>query len=81
MFTYKGKTYDTSHDSIVTRHGGPFDRGSADSYYSRGFTPHFYCGATGTSTRIEEADMSPMELEQYAAGYAYNEEMGYKKEW
>ena len=81
MFTYKGKKYDTSLKSINTRHGGPFDRGGADSYYHRGFTPHFYCGATGTSTRIEQADMSPMELEQYEAGYMYNEEMGYKKEW
>ena len=31
---YKGKTYDD-------RHGGPFDRGSADSYYGRPFKPLF----------------------------------------
>ena len=23
-------------------HGGPYDRGSADSYYGRGRDPHYY---------------------------------------
>lgn len=81
MFTYKGRSYDTSPDSSDARHGGPFDRGSADSYYGRMFAPHFYSGATGSSPLIEKVDMSSTELEAYAAGYAYNEEMGYKKEW
>ena len=29
-----------------TRHGGAFDRGSADSYYHRSPNPHYYEGAT-----------------------------------
>ena len=27
------------------RHGGPYDRGSADAYYRRDFDPHYYEGA------------------------------------
>jgi len=38
---YKGQVYDS-------RHGGPFDRGSADSWYSRPFNPH-YGGVGGDS--------------------------------
>ena len=29
------------HIQIDTRHGGPYDRGSADSYYRRPRNPHF----------------------------------------
>ena len=34
------------------RHGGPYDRGSADAYYHRPYNPHFYAGATYSSPRI-----------------------------
>lgn len=71
---YEGKEYDD-------RHGGPWDRGAADSYYRRGFNPHFFYGATYQSPRLEESDMSQLELEAYQAGYDYNEELGYYKEW
>lgn len=37
---------------IYTRHGGPFDRGSADYYYGRDFDPHYYIGDTGNSSRV-----------------------------
>ena len=63
------------------RHGGPFDRGAADSWYSRGIQPHYYVGATGQSTRLEEVDMSEKEVADYMAGYAYNEQFGDKKDW
>jgi hypothetical protein len=63
------------------RHGGPWDRGSADSYYGRGRTPHYYLGDTGQSLRIEEKDMSAEQVEAYQAGYDYNEDFGGKKEW
>ena len=46
-----------------TRHGGPFDRGSADSYYNRGECPHYYEGDTGTSRRMTEEDMTEEEVE------------------
>jgi hypothetical protein len=64
-----------------TRHGGPFDRGSADSYYGRPRSPHFYLEDTAQSPRVEEADMSAEEIEAYYAGYDDNELSGNKKEW
>jgi hypothetical protein len=64
-----------------TRHGGPFDRGSADSYYNRGECPHYYEGDTGTSRRMTEEDMTEEEVEAYYAGYNENERLGDKKEW
>jgi len=63
------------------RHGGPFDRGSADSYYGRGLNPHYYKGATYQSDSVEMADMTAEEIEAYYAGYDDNEESGNKKEW
>lgn len=63
------------------RHGGPYDRGSADSYYGRGIDPHYYVGSTYQSDRIEMADMTTEEIEAYHAGYDDNEESGNKKEW
>ena len=63
------------------RHGGPFDRGSADSWYHRPRNPHFYIGDTGSSERINEAHMSPQEVQAYLAGYQWNEQFGGKKDW
>lgn len=51
------------------RHGGPFDRGDADAFYGRPYNPHYYVGATYDSTRLDECDMSPIEIEAYKAGY------------
>lgn len=61
------------------RHGGPYDRGSADSYYGRGFNPHYYKEGTYSSHRVEE--LTPDELEAYAAGYEDNEKAGNFKDW
>ena len=61
------------------RHGGPYDRGTADSWYGRGPGPHMFTGdsyaytSSGDSTLIEEKDMRPDELRAYEAGYAENE--------
>jgi hypothetical protein len=63
------------------RHGGPFDRGSADSYYQRGMQPHYYKGGTHASERVGRVDMTVAEIEAYLAGYDYNEELGSFKEW
>jgi hypothetical protein len=63
------------------RHGGPYDRGSADSYYDRPFNPHFYVGATMQSPRIELACMTAEEITAYTAGYRDNEQHGDKKNW
>jgi len=69
------------HIEIDTRHGGPYDRGRADSYYRRPFNPHFFKGATYSSERVELKDMTPNEIVAYTAGYRDNEELGDHKEW
>ena len=61
------------------RHGGAFDRGSADCYYMRPYKPHKYVEGTGTSQRIE--DLSPHDLAAYAAGWDYNERLGDFKDY
>ena len=62
------------------RHGGPFDRGSADSYYGRPMDPHFYIGGTHQSAKIV-AEVGTAEHDAYVSGYQWNEESGNKKEW
>jgi hypothetical protein len=68
-----------SRDKYDTRHGGPFDRGSADSWYDRPRDPHFYEGGTAMSPKISMSMMSPEEIEAYHAGYDWNEKYGGKK--
>jgi hypothetical protein len=63
------------------RHGGAFDRGAADSWYHRPRNPHFYTEGTGTSERIDQAQMSPTEVQAYLAGYQWNEQFGGHKDW
>lgn len=69
---YLGKVFNA-------RHGGPFDRGSADSWYGRGIHPHYYEGGTGMSQRYEIHVMTEEQIVEYLAGYQYNEEFGGKK--
>jgi hypothetical protein len=52
------------------RHGGAYDRGSADAWYGRPAEPHYFVGATYMSQRVDEQDMTPEEIEAYMAGYA-----------
>jgi hypothetical protein len=63
------------------RHGGPYDRGAADSYYHRPFDPHYYRGDSYCGPRIEMKDMTAQEIVAYTAGYRYNEASGNKKDW
>jgi hypothetical protein len=70
---YNGKSYDD-------RHGGPFDRGSADSYYGRPFRPHYFEGATYSTSEVIPAEGSE-EYAAYEAGFMYNEMNGDKKDW
>ena len=72
--TYKGREY-------VVKHGDPFDRGSADSYYGRGRNPHKGGVGGDSGPRIESNEMSLQEIADYGAGYNYNEAFGDKKEW
>jgi hypothetical protein len=69
------------HIEMDTRHGGPYDRGSADSYYRRGYNPHYYLGDTGNSPRVTLKDMTANEIVAYTAGYNDNEDEGHFKEW
>jgi hypothetical protein len=62
-----------------TRHGGCFDRGSADSYYHRGIEPHYYSGDTHQSEKVTA--LTESEIGEYMAGYFWNEQFGYKKDW
>lgn len=71
---FEGRLYDQ-------RHGGPFDRGAADSYYHRPYDPHYYVGDTHASARVELANMTAEEITAYTAGYNFNERFGDKKEW
>lgn len=63
------------------RHGGPYDRGSADAYYRRGCNPHYFLGATYSTPKVEEQDMLPEEIEAYLAGYEDTYEAGDFKNW
>ena len=72
--TFNGVVYDA-------RHGGPFDRGSADSWYDRPREPHYYEAGTGTSHRFEQHSMTSEEIAAYDAGYDHNEQSGGKKDY
>jgi hypothetical protein len=51
------------------RHGGPYDRGSADAYYGRECEPHYFTGNTYRSTEVLEENMTEEEIAAYMAGY------------
>jgi len=55
------------------RHGGPYDRGTADSYYGRDYNPHYFVGDSYNSPRVELAQMSADEIIAYTAGFKDNE--------
>lgn len=63
------------------RHGGPYDRGSADSYYRRNFEPHYFLGATYSTPKVTEDRMTEEEIEAYTAGYQDNQDSGDFKDW
>ena len=60
-------------------HGGLWDRGSADSYYGRFPDPHYWPDGTGHGHCVSQ--LNPAEIEEYLAGYAWNEQHGDKKSW
>ena len=61
------------------RHGGAWDRGGADSYYRRPYSPHKYVAGTLTSDKV--VSLSAIDLAAYDAGYEANEALGYHKDW
>jgi len=63
------------------RHGGPYDRGSADSYYRRGRKPHYYVGDTYSSEIVTEERMTLEEINEYYKGFDDNEQDQNFKDW
>jgi hypothetical protein len=61
------------------KHGGPYDRGSADCYYRRDFDPHWYPEGTGNGPRIK-IEEGTLEYEAYRAGYHDQADSGDFKE-
>jgi hypothetical protein len=53
----------------IHRHGGPFDRGSADAWYLRPYKPHYFKGATYNTEEVLEADMTAEEILEYKQGF------------
>jgi hypothetical protein len=71
---------DYSKRDPFTRHGGAYDRGSADSYYRRDIEPHYFTGATYSSVKINEVDMSAEEIAAYMQGYNDTEKSSDRKD-
>ena len=63
------------------RHGGPYDRGSADAYYRRKFEPHYFKGDSYSTEQIFLLDPSTKDYEAYKAGYEETVEAGNFKDW
>lgn len=59
---------------VDKRHGGPYDRGSADRYYQRPFTPHYYEGDTYWSPAITKERMTKRQILEYTIGYNQEED-------
>ena len=74
MINWNGKQYEVNH-------GDAFDRGSADSYYGRGRDPHRGGVGGNSGPRIPMNMLTAEEIEDYHAGYDYNESCGDKKYW
>ena len=72
------ENYTEQDQGYDQRHGGAYDRGSADAYYCRLFDPHYYRGATYQSERVGLADMTAAEITAYTAGYNGTTE---RKDW
>lgn len=77
-YTGEHEELSVTHD---LRHGGPYDRGSADSYYGREYDPHYYVGATYSTEKVELAEMTSAEIASYTRGFNDNESAGNFKEW
>lgn len=68
-----------SRNNYDQKHGSPFDRGAADSWYNRPRDPHKGGVGGDSGPRIER--LTAEEVEAYYAGYEYNEVFGGKKSY
>ena len=66
--------------NTIAKHGSPYDRGSADSYYRRPAKPHYFPdGDVGFSDPV--TDLTDEEKAEYYRGYEDNERAGDFKDW
>jgi hypothetical protein len=68
-------------NTMDKRHGGAYDRGSADSYYQRGRKPHYYVGDTYSSDIVTEERMTADDIAAYHKGFDDNEANQNFKDW
>lgn len=61
------------------RHGGPYDRGTADYYYWRPFRPHYFLDGSYTSPEVTE--LTDDEVLDYTRGWNAAKELGDRKDW
>ena len=61
------------------RHGSPKDRGQADYYYGRLWSPHYYKGDSFSSELVEHKEMTEEEVNQYTEGY--QDQLAGQKDW
>lgn len=66
--------FEISTDWELPVHGSPEDRGSADRYYHRGYSPHWYPNGTGNGKRVKEEDMTPEQIALYKKGWDEEQE-------
>ncbi len=65
---------------VNKRHGSPYDRGAADSYYQRGRNPHYFVGDTYKSEEIK-LELGSLAYLEYMRGYDDNEASQNFKDW
>ncbi len=76
----KSETKITSIEEVTnTEHGSPYDRGSADAWYARPMSPHWYPKGTYMGKRVAASEMSEQEIAEYNYGYMTGEFGG--KSW
>ena len=49
-------------NEVSKRHGSPYDRGGADSYYNRSYNPHYFMGATFQLIEVTQEYMTEKEI-------------------
>jgi len=51
------------------KHGSPADRGGADWWYQRGIQPHMYVENGTALVRVNAAQMTEAQVQEYMDGY------------